>query len=645
MLFNSITRLSEKTCWICPTLLILLLAFLNSGQEVFSADKPAFSPENKTAYYIYHGEEFYLELKRSQLAVYLKSSSKPEAFKPSAASLGVDFISATSTEVGGGYLLDLVTPLIDISDAQDRIKKLLSNPEVEFASPVFDGANNNWITMTQDILIRFKPEYRAQAEVLLQELAPELEVVQNNFGDLSGAYQLRSSSLSGFEVLASANRLAGEPSVEWAEPDALFSGRGALIPNDPLFPDIWGFRNTGQFGGTPGMDMGADSAWDVTLGCEGIKVLILDTGVEQDHPDINQLPGAGPVNQCDNHGTAVAGCVSGIINNALGAVGIAPGCVIISVKPFSSNIPCDGGWSGTASGTVNALTSGESQGVRVTNNSNYYGFTSSSIEAKYASMYANGIVHFASAGNFASPNITYPASIPEVNAIAALEMDGTLASFSNWGIGLDFSAPGVLMYSTDRTGSDGYDPGDYTFFSGTSAASPYSAGVAALILSQDPVLTVPQVEAVMQAAARDLGTFGYDTTYGWGFVNANNSVLAVTPLDSDTDAVADPCDICPTVFNPLQEHAKPGDANASNTYSLSDVIAIVNYIFSKPGFPSCPSNTSLCWLSDLLCRGDWDGSATAALSDVIRAVNHIFNKPNGPWNPLASGLCCIPYNQ
>ena len=83
--------------------------------------------------------------------------------------------------------------------------------------------------------------------------------------------------------------------------------------------------------------------------------------------------------------------------------------------------------------------------------------------------------------------------------------------------------------------------------------------------------------------------------------------------------------------------AKPGDANASNDYSLGDAISIVNYIFNKPG---C-SPTPLCWLSSLLCRGDWDGSSTVSLSDVIRAVNFIFSKPGGPWNALPVGVCCL----
>ncbi len=83
---------------------------------------------------------------------------------------------------------------------------------------------------------------------------------------------------------------------------------------------------------------------------------------------------------------------------------------------------------------------------------------------------------------------------------------------------------------------------------------------------------------------------------------------------------------------------RPGDANASNTYTLADPIAIVNYVFNKPGCAPLP----LCWFSGLLCRGDWNGSGTVTLADAIRGVNYIFNKPGGPWNAVPIGECCLP---
>ncbi len=82
----------------------------------------------------------------------------------------------------------------------------------------------------------------------------------------------------------------------------------------------------------------------------------------------------------------------------------------------------------------------------------------------------------------------------------------------------------------------------------------------------------------------------------------------------------------------------PGDANASGNYTLADVIAIVNYVFNKPGCTPQP----LCWLSNLLCRGDWNATGNITLSDVIQAVNYVFSKPGGPWDPVSSDICCIP---
>jgi len=92
-----------------------------------------------------------------------------------------------------------------------------------------------------------------------------------------------------------------------------------------------------------------------------------------------------------------------------------------------------------------------------------------------------------------------------------------------------------------------------------------------------------------------------------------------------------------TTIKYTQCSAKAGDANASGTYTLGDAIAIVNYIFNKPGCTPMP----LCWLSGMLCRGDWNGSGTVTLADAIRAVNYIFNKPGGPWDAVPIGECCL----
>jgi hypothetical protein len=84
--------------------------------------------------------------------------------------------------------------------------------------------------------------------------------------------------------------------------------------------------------------------------------------------------------------------------------------------------------------------------------------------------------------------------------------------------------------------------------------------------------------------------------------------------------------------------AKPGDATTDGGHTLTDIIALVNFVFNKPGCSPVPN----CWLNNLLCRGDWNASGSQTLTDVIQGVNYVFNKPGGPWTPLSIGVCCLP---
>jgi subtilisin family serine protease len=147
------------------------------------------------------------------------------------------------------------------------------------------------------------------------------------------------------------------------------------------------------------------------------------------------------------------------------------------------------------------------------------------------------MVHFAAAGNSGTTFIGYPATLSTVNAIAALDPTGQIASFSDRGIGLAFSAPGTSVYTTDRSGAPGYSASDYAFVQGTSFASSYASGVAALMLSKNAVQSAANVETIMQNSCVDRGAPGYDTTYGWGFVNAA-AALAMTPAAGPPGAFA-----------------------------------------------------------------------------------------------------------
>ena len=136
------------------------------------------------------------------------------------------------------------------------------------------------------------------------------------------------------------------------------------------------------------MDMDGPEAWDISTGKASVIVVVIDTGVQQNHPDIYQVTGmdftsdgpgdGGPGNIHDNHGTPVAGCISATVNNSIGTVGIAPGCRIASARTFITT-NSNGSWSRLSSWTVNTLVWAETLGARVTNNSNRYGFSSAAV--------------------------------------------------------------------------------------------------------------------------------------------------------------------------------------------------------------------------------------------------------------------------
>ncbi|HMQ76411.1 MAG TPA: S8 family serine peptidase [Flavobacteriales bacterium] len=417
---------------------------------------------------------------------------------------------------------------------QDLVNTIAHMPGVTFAAAAYVDDLGGLMFPTPQVLAAFAFGIDAEGR---EALARQVGLTVHQEFPATGVTVLRSPQLrTGAAVIAAANALALRAELLEAEPDMVFSGRGDLVPNDPQFTSCWGLLNTGQSGGTAGIDMKASQAWDLTQGSAFIITVIIDTGVEQTHPDIMQVPGTnttndgsvggGPANSFDNHGTAVAGCVSATINNSLGTVGVAPGTRSASARTMIGTTS-NGNWSSQASWTVASLDWAVTIGARVTNNSNYYGFTSATIETAYTNTRNGGMVHFASAGNDASNALSYPSSLSTVNAVSSITRTGALSSFSNFNANLSFSAPGSSINSTDRTGSAGYSSGDYAVVQGTSFASPYAAGVAALVLSADPSLTAAEVEQVLQTTATDLGTTGFDIQYGHGLVNAFAAVSSV----------------------------------------------------------------------------------------------------------------------
>ncbi len=424
----------------------------------------------------------------------------------------------------GWFLVRVNGGLDDDADWIAMVDEVSQHPDIECVAPVAEDGEE-WSVPLRDVLLQLTESTQSTIQqVLLAH--PGLVLVEEEFGGMPRAYRLRSQSPDGKVVLAQAAALADDGAVEWAEPDTLMSARLEHIPNDPGFANLWGFRNTGQYGGSAGFDMDVDAAWDTTKGVATVRVLILDTGTDGNHPDLNEAARMDftgtALNVCDNHGTAVAGCVSAIIDNSLGTVGVAPHCPVLSARVFVSNSSCNGTGNVVASQYVNALQWGMAQGARISNASLSLN-PASAISAQYNTTRSNGMVHFAAAGNNSASGSVYPGSLNSVQEVAALHPGGQRATFSNFSSNV-VCAPGEFIYTTDRVGGLGYSSGNYVTTQGTSFASPYTAGIAALMRSVLPQLTPDDVESILRSTTTDLGASGRDNIYGWGMVNAQRAV-------------------------------------------------------------------------------------------------------------------------
>jgi len=300
------------------------------------------------------------------------------------------------------------------------------------------------------------------------------------------------------------NALSHNPLFQFAEFDQLI--QGDFTPNDPSFSSQWHLPK-----------IQAPQAWNTALGTN-ITIAICDTGVDATHPDLAANMIAG-YNFYDNnastvdvygHGTAVAGVAAAVGNNAVGISGVVMNCRIMPLRISDTN--------GIASFSTmaTAVTYAADHGARVANLS-YKASDSLTVQNAAQYLSSKGGLLVVGAGNDGLVNTN--ADNPFILTISATDQNDALASFSGTGNNIDLAAPGVSILTTGNGG--GYPSG-----SGTSYAAPCVAGVAALVMSANPNLTGLQVQAILKNNADDLGPAGWDTSFGFGRVNAFRAVQA-----------------------------------------------------------------------------------------------------------------------
>jgi thermitase len=360
---------------------------------------------------------------------------------------------------------------------------------------------------------------------------------------------------------------ASLPEVEYAEPNEVIKAdpldadsiRARFVssdfdggPNDPLLTEQWGLVNTGQRDGKSQADISALAAWSKTHGSDKVVVAVLDSGVDYTHPDlinniwhrppdmemyfdrqlgvIDDFDGFSAVESASDpmdengHGTHCAGIIGAEGDNAEGIAGVNWKVEIMPLKFMGK-----GGF-GTTKDAIEAINytverKGDGVNIRVISASWGSRQKSKALEDAIRRAGEADILFVAAAGNDSedadrTPHFPANYQLPNVISVAALDRRDQLASFSNYGAkNVHVAAPGKEILST-------WLGNQYQEHSGTSMATPFVAGVAALVLSVEPNLTVKELRERIFSTVDKLDTLQGKVSTG-GRVNAARAVGAV----------------------------------------------------------------------------------------------------------------------
>ena len=426
----------------------------------------------------------------------------------------------------------------------------------------------------REVLVRLKP---AQASISSLKSDP-LGDVDMDEGIGRGGWRLVRSRSRSADLLAQILRARSD--IEFAEPNFAVTATG--LPDDFASP-LWALQNTGQRlengdTGTPGVDLDATHAWDITQGTRSVVVATVDTGVMQTHRDLAANLWSAPRpftvtiggqsitcpagshgfnavdHTCDpaddnGHGTHVAGSIGAVGNNMGGVVGINWTTSIMALKFMDA----DG--NGYVSDAINAIefalqvkqtfaATGEAN-IRILNNSWTGGGFSQALKDEITRAAAADMLFVASAGNTGldhevTPGFPSDYSGGNVVSVAATDYRDKLGSFSDYGAQhVHIGAPGVLIYSTTWSQTD--PGGSYGTLSGTSMAAAYTSGVAALVLAHCNYTTGALRDALVRSAVRD-GALTSQTQYG-ARLNAAAAVRSCDVPAGNGDIVVHAADI------------------------------------------------------------------------------------------------------
>ncbi len=380
--------------------------------------------------------------------------------------------------------------------------------------------------------------------IKLEEKSKELGfniMRKDNF--MSDWYHCSTTTSSIGNSIEITNNLMRDGVADLVDPGFMFNFKSNCI-SDPDFGDQWSLNNTGQNGGTSGIDVKACNAWNTTRGNINVIVAVIDEGIELSHTEFtsnissisfNTMSGTSPSQVFGNHGTHCAGIIGCNQNNNL-ISGISPEASLMSisnaltVNPNISSQLADGfNFAVNNQASIISNSWGDQGGAAFSN------LKSTILETSILNALNNGrngrgcVVVFA-AGNQA-PNMDYPGTFfDDIILVGSIDRNGNRASTSAFGNQLDIVAPGVSILSAGLNNTTRLE-------SGTSMACPMASGIAALILSVNPCLSQKAVHDIICKSGQKVGGVTYNSTsrdpqlgdwhqeMGHGLVNAEACVL------------------------------------------------------------------------------------------------------------------------
>ncbi len=391
-----------------------------------------------------------------------------------------------------------------------------------------------------EILVKFKPEVEKET---IDKINKEFGVEIKKKLRIKNTYRLKVPPAKTINEML--KKYKENLNVEYAEPS--YIRKAFLPPNDPSCNDTdqWGI-----------FKIQADQAWNTETGKTSVVIAILDTGVDHNHEDLagnmwtdsNGYHGYDVVNNDydpdddhddplgpHSHGTHCAGVAAAVTNNNTGIAGVSWESKIMAVKVLDA---VGIGLSPDIADGINYAANNGADIISMSFGTTGYPIPSDLERDAINDAYNKGCLLVAASGNDNQPYVAYPAAYDNVIAVGATNQSDKRCDASDWGYDLwgnpmgsnygkelDVVAPGNDILSTVRMGMGSVDS-NYDNMDGTSMATPFVSGLAALILSQLGGLAPSDVRRIIEKTAEDMPPSGWDQETGWGRINAYNALTA-----------------------------------------------------------------------------------------------------------------------